>query len=95
MQRVKDILDIKIVGKSSNIGHALEDNENNGDDGHRTRDDPNQGSGKGKEREAGNGPGFGAHHKRNDEAADNLKVDQENRMNPDHEEVKVHLPSLV
>ena len=49
----------------------------------------------GKEREAGSGPGFGARHKRNDEAADsdNLKVDQMNRKGPDQcedEEVKVH-----
>jgi hypothetical protein len=98
MQRVKDNSDIKIVGQSSKIGHALEDNENDGDDGHRHPRDPNQGSGKGKEREAGSGPGFGAHHKRNDEAADNLKVDQVNRKDPDQcedEGVKVHLPSLV
>ena len=87
--------DIYIAGQSSHIGHALEDNGNNGDDGHRR--DPNQGS-KGKEREAGNGPGFGAHHKRNDEAADNLKVDQVNRNDPDQcedEGLKVHLQSLV
>jgi hypothetical protein len=95
MQRVKDIPEIEIVGQSSNIGHALEDNGNDGD-GHRR--DPNQGSGKGKEREIGSGPGFGAHQKRNDDATDDLKVDQVKRKDPDQcedEGVKVHLPSLV
>ena len=52
--------------------------------------------GHGKEREADSGPGF----ERNDEAADNLKVDQVNRKGPDQCEdegvnLKVHLPSLV
>ena len=51
--------------------------------------------------EAGSGPGFGALHKRNGEAADNLKVvDQVNRKDRDQCEdegvnLKVHLPSLV
>ena len=36
MQRVKDESDVKIVGQSSNIGHASEGNENDdGDDSHR------------------------------------------------------------
>jgi hypothetical protein len=96
MQRVKDIPEGETVGRSSNIGHGLEDNGNDGDEGHRR--DPNQGSGKGKKREPGSGPGFGADHKRSGEATDDLKVDQVNRKDPDQcedERVKVHLPTLV
>jgi hypothetical protein len=75
----------------------LEDNGNDaGDDGHRK--DPKQGSSKGKGREPGNGPGFSAHHKTNDGARDDLKVDQVNRKDPDRcedERVKVYLSFSV
>ena len=47
MQRVDDIPGNNNAGQSSNIGHTLEDNGNDGDDGHRR--DLNQGSGKGIE----------------------------------------------
>ena len=76
MQRVKDITEGETVGCSSNIGHGLEDNGDDGDEDHCR--DPNQGSGKGKKCEPGSGPGFGADHKRSGEATDDLKVDQVN-----------------
>ncbi len=93
VQRVEDIPEIDIVGWSSNIGDALEDNGNDaGGGGH--RGDRKQGGGKGKERGDGSGPGFSAHHRTNDGARDDPKVDQVSRKDPDQckdERVKVHL----